>query len=83
MQRSDGVGRAQLPGAHAASPPLPPPSYPRSGAVAAPGLSPLLLSFGSTNPSQQCLWVSIWSVALLGVAFPLLVLQRIERRRRA
>lgn len=31
----------------------------------------------SDTSSQQCLRVSLWSVALLGVALPLLILQRI------
>ncbi len=62
----------------AAHPPCLPPPCSCSNAIAAPGLVQVLLHFHqSDTSSQQCLRVSLWSVALLGVALPLLILQRI------
>lgn len=59
--------------------PAPPGHHlPHSGA----GLSPVLREATATaegDPLQQCLAVNAWSMAVVGVALPLVVLHRLQR----
>lgn len=51
----------------------------RSDIVPSPALY-LATAAGAHDPLHQCLAVNAWSIGVLGVAFPLIALDRLQRR---